>query len=192
MKYQFLHEHNNRRDKTWKSDYRDDLRLYDATSARSLDFSKWIARRRATLANVRKAVPFVAEFERLFRGASISFNEREKYSSETHIAWTFQAEVGLYGRYVLDAELPILVDNRLVVVSASEPRLMIRMVKQIITHLNQLKQVSFANCLCFGHRQWLSLVEAHGDFSAIGYNMVTDAPLPEFAMFCHCPGCIER
>jgi len=46
----------------------------------------------------------------------------------THIAWTFEAKVGLYGTYVLDAELPILVDNRLAVVSASEPRLMIRMV----------------------------------------------------------------
>ena len=193
MKRQFLHEEHNRQDKTRKADYVEDLRLEGFTTAENSEWENWKARRRTVLESVRKSVAFVGEFEQLFSGGCTSFRETKEHSGRTHSAWTFDAKIGFYGRYILNADLPIIVDGRFEVVGTSNVRLSVHTLREIHRRGDTLHMSYEPNCqFSFGLQDWKKLVAARGDFSAIGYDMVTDAPLADFATLYPCSGFIRR
>jgi hypothetical protein len=182
MKYQFLREHHNRQDKARKAEYQEDIHLKGHQSAQHPDVKSLKDQRVAILASVRKSVPFFGEFQQLFPDARTSLEEGQ--SGRTRSFWTFKVRVGLYGRYVLEAELQVITDtDGLLVLSTGKPKVILLEIRSIIEDGNGGVEVHYepTGQVRFGAAEWRRLVEVGGDFSAIGYHMVTTAPFRNFA-----------
>lgn len=127
-----------------------------------------------------KNVPVVAEFNRLFDGAnnSISYYTGEYGSPE------WNSKVGLYDRYVLTMQAKIELDEaRTGIVSFGEPRFTLVEVEHLSRQPDGTHSISYAgNQVNFGLAEWRKLVEAGGDFLAVGVTLHKDRPLPQFSV----------
>ena len=146
------------------------------------------ARRAAVLASARQSVAFAREFEQLFSGSHC-------LAFEGRFGWGYGFEVGLYGRYVIQGRVPLTVDtNTLTVVSTGSPTIYVREIARIIPASGGVggSATFTTNHAQLGAAEWRKLIDSHGDFSVVGYTMVTNTPLPHFDRICHFPGSVNR
>jgi hypothetical protein len=158
------------------------------TSALLKEGQRLEARRTAVLASARQAVAFAHEFDQLFSGVHAS-------ASEGRFGWNYDFEVGLYGRYVIKGAVPLTVDtNTLTVVRAGSPIIYVREIGRIIASPGDVGGYATftTNQAQLGAVEWRKLIDSHGDFSVVGYPMVTNMPLPHFDRICHFPGSVNR
>ena len=145
-------------------------------------------RRAAVHASARQSVAFAREFDQLFSGGHTS-------AGEGRFGWDYDFEVGLYGRYVIQGRVPLTVDtNTLTVVSAGSPIIYVREIDRIIASTDDVggSATFTTNQAQLGAAEWRKLIDSHGDFSVVGYPMVTNTPLPHFDRICHYPGSVNR
>lgn len=87
---------------------------------------------------------------------------------------TWSSKALIHGRYVLDMRLPVKDDGE---------GKMVQALGDITFMILEVSEVSGRNIrysghqLRFGIRQWEKLVESGFDFSAIGYEMLTNSPV---------------
>ncbi len=145
-------------------------------------------RRLAIHASARNSVAFPREFELLFSGGRTS-------ASESALGWSYNVEVGLYGRYHLKGSVPLTVDtNTMTVIRADSPEIYVREYARIIPAGGNIGgSATFStNQIQLRAAEWRKLVDSRGDFSAVGYLMVTNMPLPHFGRMCRFPGSVNR
>lgn len=145
------------------------------------------ARRNSVLASARQSVAFAREFDQLFSGEHTS-------AGEGRVGWDYDFEVGLYGRYVVQGRVPLTVDtNTLTVVTSGPPVIYVREIARIIASPDGGGSAKFTtNQAQLGAAEWKKLVESHGDFSVVGYSMITNSPIPSFDRICRYPGSVNR
>ena len=104
-------------------------------------------------------------------------------------------DVGLYGRYVIQGRVPLTVDTKtLAVVSGGSPIIYVREIDRIIPSTEEIggSAMFTTNQAQLGAAEWRKLIDSHGDFSVVGYTMITNMPLPHFDRICHYPGVVNR
>ncbi len=133
----------------------------------------------AALDAVRESAPYLSEVVRLFPSAEVNY----RYFSGTDEPG-FNVGVDLYERYVFGMQLPVQLDpKRRGVIGYGEPTFVIQEVASVTrgpsgaarTTLNPSRERRF------GPSEWRTILEHGGDFSAIGYTMITNQPVPGFA-----------
>ena len=145
------------------------------------------AHRAAVLTSARQSVAFAREFDQLFSGSHTS-------AGEGRFGWDYDFEVGLYGRYVIEGRVPLTVDtNTMTVVTSGPPVIYVREIGRIIAPSDGGGSATFTtNQAQFSAAEWRKLVDSHGDFSVVGYSMVTNMPIPNFDRICRFPGSVNR
>lgn len=131
-------------------------------------------RRFDALDAARPTAPYISDFVRLFPEAHVNYRYFKNGDEPG-----FNVTAVLYGRYELTMQLPVDFDqSRRHVVGYGEPNF----------YLLEVKSVSRDGVISFNSRDqktfrgagWQKIVKAHGDFRAIGYDMVTNQPVPGF------------
>jgi hypothetical protein len=120
----------------------------------------------------RAKIPCVQQFDRLFPSAEHFIS----YFTGTHGPSTWNAEVGLYGRYLLTMQVPIglnAMHNR--ITSYGQPLFVLAEVKSVSGSV-----VTNAGGMSFGPGEWQRVVDAGGDLSVLGMAMVKDQPITGF------------
>ena len=145
------------------------------------------AQRTAVLNNALSSLEFAREFEDIFVGGSSSV-------AKGRFGWTYDAEVGLYGRYIVEARLPITVDtNQFKVTAAGRPSIRVSELKRIDISSDGRSTGNFStHQLELGAEEWQKLLLSHGNFSSVGFTMITNAPLKHFETICQFPGSIRE
>jgi hypothetical protein len=145
------------------------------------------ARRASVLASARQSVAFAREFDQLFSGGHTS-------AGEGRFGWVYDFEVGLYGRYVIQSRVPLTVEtNTMTVVTSGPPVIYVREIARIIAPPDGGGSATFTtNQAQLGAAEWRKLIKSRGDFTVVGYTMVTNMPLPNFDRICHFPGSVNR
>jgi hypothetical protein len=127
----------------------------------------------AALDAVSNSAPFVSEFVQLFPAAKVNYSY---FATKDEPG--FDVEVDLYERYELTMQLPVRFDSeRRNVVGYGEPAF------YLVEAASQKGRETTYNPAAqrrFGSAEWRTLVEHEGDFSAIGYTMRTNQPVPGF------------
>jgi hypothetical protein len=132
----------------------------------------------AALDAVRDSAPYVSEFVHLFPGAEVNY----RYFTSADEPG-FDVGVDLHERYEFRMQLPVLFDpERRKVVGYGEPQFAICEVATVTRGPSGIAQESFnpAGERHFGSAEWRTLVEHGGDFTAIGYTMITNQPVAGF------------
>jgi hypothetical protein len=133
----------------------------------------------AALDAVRDSAPYVSDFVRLFPGAEVKY--RYFTSSDEP---GFDVGVDLHERYEFRMQLPVHFDpERRSVVGYGEPKFVIWEAASVTRGPTGVAATTLnsAGERHFGPTQWRRLVEHGGDFTAIGYTMVTNQPVAGFA-----------
>jgi hypothetical protein len=156
-------------------------------SALLKDAQRLEANRAAVLVSASESVAFAREFDQLFSGG-------HKSAGEGRFGWDCNFEVGLYGRYVIQGRVPLTVDtNTMTVLTSSPPVIYISEIGRILTLSDGRAEARFTtNQAQFGAADWRKLVESHGDFSVVGYGMVTNTPLTNFDRVFRFPGSLNK
>src|SRR5437660_1287689 len=127
----------------------------------------------------KKTIPYAREFNELFPKA---WNFYSYYTGEARTP-VWNSMVGLYGRYTLTMRVDVSFDkSRKKVVSYGKPKFQLLEVEEIEPlpqgraeiHLRTEGQRDF------GEEEWKKLVEAKGDFEAIGITLIKDKPVKGF------------
>jgi hypothetical protein len=122
----------------------------------------------------KPSAPLVIEFMRLFPNAVVNY----RYFTSTHEPG-FNVGVDLHQRYELTMQLPVRFDPEgRTVVGYGDPKF------YLVEAASQKGRETWYNhegARHFGSDEWRKVVESGGDFSAVGYTMVTDRPVPGFA-----------
>lgn len=127
----------------------------------------------AALDAVRDSAPFVSEFVRLFPGTEVNY----RYFT-TADEPGFDLEVDLYERYELTMQLPIQFGSeRSEVIGYGEPKFYL---VEVASQKGRETSYNPSGERRFGAAEWRTLVEHRGDFSAIGYTMITNQPIAGF------------
>ncbi len=124
----------------------------------------------------RSSVPYVSEFLRLFPKAEV------RYRSFTG-GLGFDVSVDLYERYELTMQLPAAFDSsRSKVIDYGEPRFTLWEAASVKRNKSGIAETTLnpAGERRFGSADWRKIVEAGGDFGAIGYAMLTNQPVQGF------------
>ena len=133
----------------------------------------------AALDAVRDSAPYVSEFIRLFPRAQVNY----RYFTGTGEPG-FDVGVDLHERYEFRMQLPVRFDlDRVKVIGYGEPKFVIWEAASVTRGPSGLASTRLnpAGERHFGSAEWRTLVERGGDFSAIGYTMTTNRPVPGFA-----------
>jgi len=90
--------------------------------------------------------------------------------------------------------VPLTVDtNTMTVVSSGPPVVYVSEISRIIAPPDGGGYATFStNQIQLRADEWRKLVDSRGDFSAVGYTMTTNQPLPHFDRICHFPGAVNR
>ena len=145
----------------------------------------------AALADARSSVPYAADFARLFPESLSYFS----YYTGGVGPSSLNMETLLFDRYQLKMGVPVTFDaTRRKVRSFGEP-------ESVLLEYSEVKKIrrmgsgpdgtpaasenlqlgkSGDRSLNFGAREWMQVVEAHGDFSVIGFTLSTNRPAPGF------------
>lgn len=127
-------------------------------------------RRFAALDAVRGSAPYVSDFVRLFPGASVSYH----YFDGNDVPG-YDVEVDLHARYQFDMRLPVNFDShRSKVIGYGRP---VFYLGEIASQNGRETTFNPVGARQFGSAEWQKVLEHNGDFSAIGYIMVTNIPI---------------
>jgi hypothetical protein len=125
----------------------------------------------------RSSAPYVSDFVRLFPKAEM------RYRSFTG-GLGFDVTVDLFDRYEFTMQLPAVFDaSRSKVISYGEPRFTLWEAASVKRNRSGIAETTLnpAGERRFGSSEWQKIVEAGGDFAAIGYTMLTSSPVPGFS-----------
>ncbi len=132
----------------------------------------------AALDAVRNSAPYVSEFFLLFPGAEVNY----RYFAMPDEPG-LDVAVDLHERYELTLQLPVHFDpERRKVIGYGEPHFLISEVQSVSTNTSGIAETTYNpdGERHFGSNEWHTLVERHGDFSAIGYALRTNQPVAGF------------
>lgn len=127
----------------------------------------------------RKEIPYLKEFLALYPDAIIQY-----LSFEGAEFPSLSVTTTLHGRYEFNMRLPVAYskDNQ-TITGYGQPQCHLTEAESIAPRGNELGEISFGDLeKHFGEKEWKALVEAKGDFSALGYQLKKDAPVPNFAL----------
>ena len=133
---------------------------------------------RAT-ASGRRTIPEARQFDELFPGATHSIS----YYTGTAGEPTWNAEVGLHGRYVLTMSVPVTLSTfgRSRVIGHRAPAFVLAEVEAVGQLADGRTEIRYAgHQLRFGPAEWQRVVAARGDWGVLGFAVRTDAPVPGF------------
>ena len=128
------------------------------------------------LKSALQVIPYAAEFRQTFPAATY-----DVYGSRD--GFQFGAEVGLHSRYVLSLHIPfITAPDKVSVVAFGRPEFKLLEVSHIERLPDGRLSTQFlpARELGFDTNEWRSVVKARGDFSVVGYTMITNMPVEFF------------
>jgi hypothetical protein len=132
----------------------------------------------AALDAVRASAPYVSKFLLLFPNAEVNY----RYSNRTDEPG-FDVGVDLYERYEFRMRLPVRFDSeRRTAIGYGEPRFVIWEAASVTRDPSGIAGTTYnpTGERHFGSTEWRTLVERHGDFSAIGYIMRTNQAVAGF------------
>jgi len=92
-------------------------------------------------------------------------------------------EIYLFDRYQFGMGIPVTFDEaRRKVVAFGEPMFDLREISEVGREANGNLSIKFnmEAFRRFGASEWKQIVDAGGDFSAIGYTFITNSPVPRF------------
>ena len=132
----------------------------------------------AALADSTNSIRYAAEFAKLFPGAVASFSYYTGEVADPNL----NMEIYLHARYEFIMQIPVTFDaSRRKVKTFGKPDFVLTEFSKIEKIHDQLSMEYAENGeRRFGASEWKKLVAARGDFSAIGYTIVTNSPVPGF------------
>ena len=134
------------------------------------------------LKHATKTIPYAKEFATLYPGLVTSFTH---YTGEYGASF-FNADIGLYGRYILKMDVKVTFDKtRTKIVNYAEPEFSFVEVAKVGTAANGNLTIEYntSSARHFGLKEWKEIVKNNGDFSVLGIKIVTDKPFPGFENF---------
>lgn len=132
----------------------------------------------AALDAVRDSAPYVSEFVRLFPTAEVSY----RYFTSTDEPG-FDVGVDLHERYEFRMQLPVRFDSeRSKVIGYGDPQFSIWEAASVTRGPSGIAGTTLnpAGERHFGSAEWRTLVEHSGDFTAIGYVILTNQSVAGF------------
>jgi hypothetical protein len=125
----------------------------------------------------RLSAPYVSDFVRLFPNAEVRYRSFGG-------GMGFDVNVDLFDRYEFTMQLPVVFDSsRSKVIDYGEPRFTLWEAASVKRNKSGIAETTLnpAGERRFGPTEWQKIVEAGGDFGAIGYTMHTNRPVPGFS-----------
>jgi hypothetical protein len=128
----------------------------------------------AALDAAQASAPYLTNFVRFFPDAEVNYR---------HFGAGFGYDVGvdLWGRYEFRMQLPLVLDlSGEEIVEYGEPTFLILEFSEVKSSPegNPTTSLRREGQRRFGSVDWQKIVEANGDFGAIGYHMITNQPIP--------------
>ena len=124
----------------------------------------------------RSTAPYVSDFVRLFPKAEVHYRNFDASTG-------FDVTVDLHERYELTMQLPVRFDALSRSVSGyGEPHFYLWEVASVNRNKSGIAETRFnpAGERRFGSAEWNKIVESGGNFSAIGYTIISNQPVPGF------------
>jgi len=131
-------------------------------------------RQYAALDAAQASAPYLTNFVRFFPDAEVNYR---------HFGGGFGYDVGvdLWGRYEFRMQLPLVFDlSGEEIVEYGEPMFLVLEFSEVNSSPDGIPATSFRGegQRRFGSLEWQKIVEASGDFGAVGYHMITNRPIP--------------
>ena len=146
----------------------------------------------AALADATNSIPYAADFARVFPGAWGSFS----YFIGGAGASTFNLEVLLFDRYELTMKVSVTFkEGQRKIQSFGDPEFLLLEVSKVekirkvgvrpdgSPAVAEQLSLSSNRQQRFGTAEWKKIVESGGDFSVIGFPLITNSPAPGFEDF---------
>jgi hypothetical protein len=140
----------------------------------------------AALADATNSIPYAADFARLFPGAASYFSYYIGGAGPSSL----NTEVLFFDRYKLSMNIPVTFDaTRRKVRSFGKPEWSLVEFSEVTKErrVGSLGPVEILRSRTnpegqrrFGAKEWKKIVEARGDFSAVGFPLITNSPAPGF------------
>jgi len=128
------------------------------------------------LKSALQVIPYAAEFTQTFPEAAPDvYGSRDEFQ--------FGSDVGIHSRYVLSLRVPFTTAaDRVSVVSYGRPEFSLAEVSHVDRLPDGRLSTGFlpAREFRFGPKEWSMVVSAKGDFSVVGYTMITNMPVQFF------------
>jgi hypothetical protein len=133
----------------------------------------------AALRDATNSIPYAADFARLFPRAGAFFSYYTGIAGPS----SFNIQTLLYGRYELHMRVPVTFDaGRGKVETFGQPEFLFKAISSITSADNGNLYIAYdtENSHRFGPSEWKRVVESGGNFTAIGYTVVSNNPVPRF------------
>ena len=119
-----------------------------------------------------------AEMDELFSGCRhyITYSGRESVST-----WNAVAFFG--GRYKLVMQVPVQIESSTRGNAVGEPEFLLLQVSRVSVSDSGGVMASFSKNFKFGAAEWKKLLDANGDFSAIGFEIDRGPPVADFEAY---------
>ena len=131
------------------------------------------------LANATNSIPYASNFARLFPGNASSFSYYIGGAGPSSL----NMEIFLFDRYQFGMKILVTFDEaRRKVIAFGEPEFDLLEISEVGRAANGNLSINFNTEAFrrFGASEWKQIVDAGGDFSAIGYTFITNRPVPRF------------
>jgi hypothetical protein len=92
--------------------------------------------------------------------------------------WNAVAHFG--GRYQLAMQVPVEIESSARGRMIGEPRFYLHEVREVSISSTGQVGASFSRSIDFGQAEWNAVVAAGGDYSVIGFDVIKNAPVPDF------------
>jgi hypothetical protein len=125
-----------------------------------------------------ETIPYTKQFSTLFPDS----NNFISYYTGEYGTPTWNSKVGLYGRYVLQLQITITLNEpRSKIGGYGEPEFFLKEVERISINSDGRAVILYGPTQKrFGKKEWKKIVENKGDLSALGIPIVQDSPTPGF------------
>src|SRR6266480_2708304 len=140
----------------------------------------------AALEDATNSIPYAADFARLVPGLRNTFSYYIGGAGPSRL----NMERLLFDRYQLTMVIPVTFDaSRRKIKSFGEPEFLMQEISEVkkirkVGSLGPVENLSVQynsdHFLRFGAGGWKKVVEARGDFSVIGFTIITNSPAPGF------------
>lgn len=155
---------------------------YSASPAEAASYARMLMEapkiadnRDAALDAARISAPYLTNFVRLFPEAEVLYRNFGG-------GFGYSVSVDLHGRYEVWMQLPVIFDtpSRESVIGYGVPSFGISEFERVLLNKSGQLETWFKKegQRGFGSVEWQKIVEANGDFDAIGYRMITNQPIP--------------
>ena len=131
----------------------------------------------------RKGIPYLRDFLTLYPDAVI------RYLSFANADFpSLSVTTTLHDRYTFDMRVPVRYsEDNLKIVGYEGPRCHLLEIESVTRRGDELGGTSGGGLQKqFGEEEWKALVESKGDFSALGYELKADRPVPGFDLVIKC------